>query len=117
MIQALFHPQINPERFCAFPVDISTCGIIICSVIAYLSWWQKPKDIERPVRLKGLITQTQLRENRINKYYYEDAISNEPTEALFFMVAVLVPSLLFGACHIAAWNFTFPTAAEQTLWR
>ena len=23
MIQALFHPQINPERFCAFPVDTS----------------------------------------------------------------------------------------------
>ena len=21
MIQALFYPQINPERFCAFPVD------------------------------------------------------------------------------------------------
>ena len=21
MIQALFHPQINPERFCAFPVN------------------------------------------------------------------------------------------------
>src|SRR5947207_7427471 len=106
MIQALFHPQINPERFCAFPVDISTCGIIICSVIAYLSWWQKPKDIDRPVRLKGLITQTQLRENSINEYSYGsglwDGWESEEVFTKVATVAIVVSSLLFGACHIAA---------------
>jgi hypothetical protein len=104
------------ERLPITTLEIFTCGIIICSVIAYLSWWQKPKDIDRPVRLKGLITQTQFTEKGIIEYSYRGQLEHDKEE-LFSSAAAVVPSLLFGACHIAAWNFAFPTAAEQTIWR
>lgn len=32
-------------------------------------------------------------------------------------VGLLIGSVIFGAIHLAAWNFVFPTSIEKTIWR
>lgn len=32
-------------------------------------------------------------------------------------VGIAIGGVIFGAIHVAAWNLSFPTAIEQTLWR
>ncbi len=45
--------------------------------------------------------------------YYTPGSSNIKTQTFVFMVC----GSLFGALHCVGWNFTFPTYAEQMLWR
>jgi hypothetical protein len=36
---------------------------------------------------------------------------------VYLHFGVAIGGVIFGAIHIAAWNFDFPTLIEQTLWR
>jgi hypothetical protein len=38
-------------------------------------------------------------------------------ELIVLHVGVSIGGIIFGAIHIAAWNLSFPTLIEQTLWR
>jgi hypothetical protein len=45
--------------------------------------------------------------------YYSPGTNNSGVQTFVFMIC----GSLFGALHCIGWNFTFPTYAEQMLWR
>ena len=116
----------------AAPLETFTLAIVACTVISYALWWKKPLDVDTPMIIKDAAID----------YYFQtcseysrhigcehrndvDALVDRRKENLspltlwhrdhaLFMSTV---SLVFGACHILAWNWVFPTPVEQLLWR
>ncbi|KAJ8502635.1 hypothetical protein ONZ45_g11566 [Pleurotus djamor] len=74
-----------------------TCGIL------YAFWFDKPYNVKVPI-----IISTKL-----------DSLP-PPTKSLVgthrMQIAILITGSLFGAVHLLAWNFDFPTRAEQISW-
>jgi hypothetical protein len=126
-------------------LEIAVTAFGICAIITYFLLLPKPKSVDVPITVKEFeghipIHQREfkiLRQRVVQKYIRSlfvlgDGLAGEveimgshiPNDALnagheldVLHVGVSLGGIIFGAIHIAAWNLSFPTAIEQTLWR
>lgn len=103
------------QRLPITTLELFTLGIVLCAVLTYVFWWEKPFDIQRPIILHA-------------NCEMEDSEWPHDIRSVGLIVAeaagwhgydgfLIVISAIFGAVHIAGWNFKFPTEAEKMLWR
>lgn len=122
-------------------LEIITIAFVSCAIATYCFAWNKPQSVNtattiltpkvddlgilnmiielQPQRLDGLlmcmpgVPKTGPMLNRIRNGSIE--ISNGYLQPVSLWLTVTV--VLFGAIHLTAWNFTFPSSTERTLWR
>ncbi|KAL8366028.1 hypothetical protein RB595_004692 [Gaeumannomyces hyphopodioides] len=116
-------------------LEISAVAYVASSLVTYLLQWDSIKDLTVPVCLEasrlptkeqfvqninlrggtvvslGIPTGPVFRNDRVQQW------SSGEFALLYFIGLAGVGGLLFGGIHLAAWDFTFPSLPEQTLWR
>jgi hypothetical protein len=105
------------QGLAATTLELFTLGIVICAVVIYAAWWEKPFDVQTPIVLP--CDRIFAEQDFIDRVAYLDELdyeSNNMTGLLWYSSMIII-SLGFGAVHIAAWNFHFPSPTEQLLWR
>lgn len=107
------------------PMEIGTLGFAFCSFVSYGFLFNKPRSVKTAVIVEASVfdldrhVREALEEERAERYG-ECQRATIPNDAVDIKLArkILPPlTLAFGAIHFAAWNFSFPTAIEQWLWR
>jgi hypothetical protein len=113
-----------------------------CSMFTYALFWSKPKDVGQPrdfpaaryptaeeilaIAMEGPTTFFHYREgywmpnNTVHRIRWSK--NKEPDTAdrfprISFMIGSATGAVIFGAPHLFAWNFVFPTTVERLLWR
>ncbi|KDR70361.1 hypothetical protein GALMADRAFT_24345, partial [Galerina marginata CBS 339.88] len=106
-----------------------TRGLIGKPYIRSSVWWLMSGILFRwpAYGIKALITRVReiILSNTIDKgamgvpMFYVSGISNEFKGWEWLPVAISIPfvGILFGAIHLAAWNFSFPSLIETNIWR
>jgi hypothetical protein len=97
-------------------LELYTLGIVICGVVTFSASWEKPFDVNVPIILQppeNFLWSGGYVIDRVDEYLDDISIEKEPT----VLWAGICLSLVFGAIHIAAWNFHFASFAEQLIWR
>ena len=121
-------------------LEIITVAFAVCAVVTYCFSWNKPQDVktettilirrrlsdkeERDIMalqpkelldlLTGTVTETRGAQfKRIHNGCIELSDSIVQPVSVWLTLAVMV----FGAIHLAAWNFAFPSTAERVMWR
>lgn len=95
-------------------LELFTLGIVLCAIVTFVCWWSKPFDVQIPVVLfsDAIIP----KKDRIDRIQFTSD-ENELAETWWTRAGGSVAGIAFGALHIAAWNFHFPSPTEQLLWR
>lgn len=112
-------------------LEIATLSFGVCTFITYSFYLFKPKDIQEPVRLRltrQLSEPLKAKFHRIQRA--SDARANVKGVHGHYIrlwplrqkvsvedIGILVGGVVFGAIHCAAWDFEFPSPADQKLWR
>ena len=125
-------------------LEAVTLGFAVCGTITYLIYLYKPQNVGTPFKVgRGLADGGPIQYEKTFDSFWEvltntaikkeadtadiklvfDRVKNDnipivPNSsfhpAVFFLA---LASGLFGAIHVIAWNFEFPTAAEKLCWR
>jgi hypothetical protein len=104
------------QGLAATTLELFTLGIVLCAIVIYLACLGKPFDVQMPVVLEtGAVRLKYDTADRVNLIPGFTRI--EGVNSVWNNSAIILISLLFGAVHVAAWDFHFPTATEQLLWR
>jgi len=112
-------------------LEVSTSAYASCAVLAYAAWWKKPQGYSMPIL--NVCSNDTI--DRLQPSEYAKTIN---TWAEFFWVgrdwaarmtedgyltlwpfttfAIACP-ILFGAIHVASWNFILPSVYELWTWR
>ena len=121
-------------------LELATAGFVGCTLMTYLFWWSKPKDVETRVAiicpnelrfsilelLDGLAisdNQQAIRDSWRKKGRMPFLTFMNPegrtTTRMSNVIAPLFAAVgaAFSAVHIIAWDFQFPTHAEMVVWR
>lgn len=93
-------------------LELFTLAIVVCAMIMFVAWWHKPFDVQIPIVISS---ETRISEDCIIRVGLGDADGDR--ETWWFWVAIIITCVAFGALHIAAWNFYFPSPIEKLLWR
>ncbi|KAI0062794.1 hypothetical protein BV25DRAFT_1855598 [Artomyces pyxidatus] len=122
-------------------LEVMTLAYTTITVAMYAFWWSKPQNIGCAVRVavKNLPEPERVgserwyqriwnviaggqdvladlrRESRVPTFY-GGGMSNE-NNAIYADVIALGAAMVFGAVHCAAWNYAFPSHAEELIWR
>jgi hypothetical protein len=109
-------------------LEIAVIAFSVCAVVIYAVQWLVPKDARVPITLmqcKGPIPSEALEllenKNQDDREWGKN-ISNagpigEGLDGDLLLWGLLIGAVVFGAPHIGAWNFKFPTQIEQIFWR
>jgi hypothetical protein len=109
----------------ASQLEVMTLSFALCAFITYALMWSRLQGVETPTVIQG---------NRASRENMRSLADMEPEVVWFKRVLYTMPnninhspgamvfgggfgSILFGILHLFAWNFTFPTEVERTLWR
>ncbi|KAN0116864.1 hypothetical protein V8E51_002841 [Hyaloscypha variabilis] len=103
-------------------LEIIIVAFAVCAVITYCFALNKPQDVKTATTIPeelvvlfaggaSVVEGAQL--NRIHNGNIELSDTIMQPVSLLLTASVMV----FGAIHLAAWNFTFPSRAERILWR
>ena len=121
-------------------LELATAGFVGCTVVTYLFWWSKPKDVESTV---AIICPDELQYQvshvldglAINDYRQalKDLMQKKgrmpflpfmnPEGRTTTQMSDIIPLVFaavgaaFSSVHIIAWDFEFPTYAEKISWR
>ena len=90
-------------------LELFTAGIVICEIVMYTVWWQKPLDVRQPTILqpKKLLPVAMAAVERTN-------LSEADSGPDWFMrVGGSILGFGFGAMHLFVWDFHFPSTAEK----
>ncbi|KAE8450672.1 hypothetical protein EG329_006017 [Mollisiaceae sp. DMI_Dod_QoI] len=110
-------------------LELSTCGFVMCSLLTYLFWWNKPYGIEHrtivqfPESSEARVLETMKKgdteDSHAHQYYNQDRVHSDEhlvgSDLNRLLTALL--GILLSAVHLAAWNWAFPSHAELWLWR
>ena len=135
------------ERLPITHFEIVTLAYGAMNFVIYVFWWNKPLNVDRPVRVfrksdvEELISEARRSAPEANRNglvtildfivgAQDDYVnlSREDTVPRFwanstendFVIAdliMVVVGVCFGAIHCIAWSFSFPTRAELLMWR
>jgi hypothetical protein len=118
-----FVAQILGRAIQKLPVttlELFTLGIVVCTIIAYAAWWDKPFDIRTPtvIDVNATVLASMTKRDRIELFVGPHFPLNPKLDwRILHYLSIILIFLAFGAVHLLGWNFYFPTAAEQWLWR
>ncbi|KAK0703011.1 hypothetical protein B0T26DRAFT_657700 [Lasiosphaeria miniovina] len=138
--QLLLSLMVRTARHLAFSqLETLTLAFATCGVLTYICYWYKPQDVKRPIkvrlrrgedalavfqqqyfdRLWDVLTNSRTNDDsqsvgRIRNDTIPKA-APETTHYALYVLAILTAG--FGSIHALAWNFEFPTRAEQIVWR
>jgi hypothetical protein len=116
------------QRLLISPLELSTLAIVISTLVSYLLWWYKSLDVDTPmvVQIHGRDPVRESLDRLLDPYNFRDygdivilaylrqtnlqAYSTSHLDHVCFMAVIF---FAFAACHILAWNWTFPTPAEN----
>ena len=121
-------------------LELATAGFVGCTLMTYLFWWNKPRDVETRVAiicpnelrfpilelLDGLAisdNQQAIRDSLRKKGRLPFLTFMNPegrtTTRMSNFIALLFAAVgaAFGAVHVIAWDFQFPSHAEMVIWR
>ncbi|KAF2467907.1 uncharacterized protein BDR25DRAFT_374204 [Lindgomyces ingoldianus] len=122
------------------PLELATVGFVGCSLVTYVTWFSKPQQVNETITiLEAPALDFQTLRSQVNKGWKSDIeISDEYQTSVikaleekgriktlhYFaghhkhsMRISMAAGSLFGAVHIIAWNFAFPTRVETIMWR
>lgn len=122
------------------PLELAVLAFATCAIIIYGLYWDKPKSIgvSTTISLQHqdyhtwatnelekdddvIINMVLPMGNRPFGAPLHDADGRTSSDSKKFAIptaaAMLAAMILFGAIHIGAWNFTFPSTFELYLWR
>jgi hypothetical protein len=95
-------------------LELFTLGTVASAIVMYAALWEKPFDIQLPVVIQNPDA-NQIREgdcvDRIGMLTWDEVYAG------WYICAGFAICIVFGALHVAAWKFHFPTSVEQLLWR
>ncbi|KFY83581.1 hypothetical protein V498_07958 [Pseudogymnoascus sp. VKM F-4517 (FW-2822)] len=115
-------------------LEVSVIAFSVCALLIYACYWSTPKDVSVPITflewagpippvITNIITsastdhiKTSSKARIRQKPFLNDHIKGEDSSKLD-TIAFLFGALFFGAPHILAWNFSFPTPVERIIWR
>ena len=121
-------------------LEVATAGFVGCTVITYMFWWNKPRNVESTVAIYcpheirdvvlELVGGLAISDSR---QAVGDFVRNKGRMAFLpFMnpegrtttrmsniiaLAFAAVGAAFSAVHIIAWDFRFPSHAERIIWR
>lgn len=114
-------------------LEVSVIAFAVCAFLIYACHWSSPKDVSVPITflqwggpipptITNIITSanTDYISASSKAEIGQKPFSNHyPTVNLDsrHATAVVLGAFFFGAPHIFAWNFTFPTPTERIIWR
>lgn len=109
-------------------LEIFTLAVVCCSFITYVGWWNKPQDVATALQIDLPSNYDTLEVNIVlaggRKGFHHpgqrttlmDPFKSRLSPAQFLCI-YLIPCLVFGLCHLLAWNFQFCTLIEHVIWR
>ena len=118
-------------------LEISTCAYVSCALLSYAAWWKKCQGCMSPIVINCSDDTLPELTHRSSEGYYDQKSSREflwagrdwlesidfesgrPQTMVFHLcisLAVLCPTV-FGAVHVASWNFRLPSDVELWMWR
>ena len=113
-------------------LEVSTCAYVLCALLSYALWWQKPQGCALPMIITcSDDTMSELVRSHTELYCKEDdwksflwasrnwvASTDGYSDSWVYSMGLLVlcPTL-FGAIHVASWNIQLPSDVELWMWR
>ena len=114
-------------------LEVSTSAYVACALTAYAFWWKKPQSSTLPITFACAAEELPRRDADIQFYYEEKywgeyfwagqhwfqhtmGFDSTKNDSFISIIFVLCPAI-FGAVHVASWNITLLSSAEQWLWR
>jgi hypothetical protein len=97
------------EGLAVTTLELFTIGNVICAIITFLAWWNKPNGVRAPMLIEGVAPSLVRCRNKVG---LRDTVDHRKSA-----LASLFIGFSFGALHLAAWNFHFASTAERILWR
>lgn len=119
-------------------LELTTLVFVANSLLVFFIWWEKPTDVQVPIVLKTgnktdealrqLFGESNLKWDGFSHGYrsrdiiqlqrvYNDSDLPSTTTTGAIINGIAAATVSYGALHCAAWNFSFPTTTERTLWR
>jgi hypothetical protein len=99
-------------------LELFTLGIVFSAAITYSAWWEKPFDVQEPVVIHAQESAPLNEADHIDcVQLFLSKNKGKEGEPMRIRCAGVVICLVFGALHVVAWNFHFPSSTEQLLWR
>ncbi|KIY03288.1 uncharacterized protein Z520_01755 [Fonsecaea multimorphosa CBS 102226] len=108
--------------------EVTTLCFVTYAVVTLICWWKKPsgvslrrtiscpsisvQDIDRMLDSTKGDRRLLMQKLHIRQF---NVASDHLTYFWFFILWLLAGGI--GAWHLSAWNYSFPTSAESTLWR
>jgi hypothetical protein len=103
-------------------LELFTLGIVFCAILIFVAYWEKSYEIQIPITLHATndiamdVAMDVAMENHVDRIVIFINSNIVHNRILFFSILSVV-CLNFGAAHVVAWNFHFPSFPDQVLWR
>ncbi|KAH7389384.1 hypothetical protein DE146DRAFT_161539 [Phaeosphaeria sp. MPI-PUGE-AT-0046c] len=94
--------------------ELFTLGIVVSAIVTMVALWKKPYDVQVPIIL---FSETSLPQEDCISRVMLGSVDDDFGEVWWVNAGAFITFLAFGALHIAAWNFYFPSVTERLLWR
>ncbi|KAF8836772.1 hypothetical protein BDN67DRAFT_1014387 [Paxillus ammoniavirescens] len=112
-------------------VEIDTLALAALSLPLFFFWWSKPMAAAYPHIFYKKISSSVDGEKQNSSFEPDQAFSVSRSKTDWFSEIVigggdddenvvfvgLIVWMVFGALHLIAWDFQFPTQTEKTIWR
>ena len=90
-------------------LEVATVAFAVMNFVTYFFWWNKPSDVDRPIRVK--LSSDVMRRVPIRLNFDDSEGFGYSYNGMMLMGSI------FGGIHCLAWSEHFPSLAETWLWR
>jgi hypothetical protein len=96
-------------------LELFTVSNAACAVVSYVIWWNKPKDVGRPVILQSTFSHQEIQDRKSS--YGRPPALEYPKRFSYVHWLVSIVAILLASLSILGWSFPFVTYAEKLTWR
>ena len=106
-------------------LEVTTAGYVYCAAMCYCLWWSKPYNVQIATKLEvkselpwnklteGLSDRVPATLGQIGPEFAPGSFSSN----IGWPISICALVAGFGGIHVAAWDFTFPSAPEEVCWK
>ncbi|KAH8827159.1 hypothetical protein DL96DRAFT_1605741 [Flagelloscypha sp. PMI_526] len=108
------------------PLEIESAAYVPLTLVVYLLWWHKPLNVEVPIEVPisvdlyevlGITESDAVTQSDWRSIVLHISGGVRTFASIGSALSVMTLGMLFGAVHVLAWEFSFPTTIESQLWR